>query len=98
MWDFHYPAHPMDRDKRKYMRLCKRLNAEQRDPYPNEWDWIIDYCYPEENRILDMLNNPHIKEEEQLVEVYNYTSINMKTGEKEDIYMKVPLSEKEDYV
>ena len=90
----------MDKDKRKYMKLCKRLNAEQREPYMSEWDWIIQYCYPEEDRILDKLDNPHkyVKKDEDYERVFNYTKIKMSTGSKEDVYMEVPSSEIQYYI
>lgn len=99
-WDWNYPLHPMDKDKRKYMKLCKTLNAEQRNPYPYEWDWIIEYSYPEEDRILDRLDNPDNpkqKNDVKKIDVYNYTLIHMEDGTSEDVYIQVPLHEKEDY-
>lgn len=96
-WDYNNPyIHGNSRDKWKFRSLCKKLNGERRDPYPNEWDFLIQYMYPEEDRILDKLDYIP-QEKEEMVSVYNYTYQKVGSDVKEERYIEVPLSEKEDY-
>lgn len=51
-WDWRLPHRPNAKNKWQYKRICERLNSQRRPPNAWEMDVIIDYCYPEEERIL----------------------------------------------
>ena len=96
-WDWNSPYLRKGKDRWKFNNLCKRLNGEGRNPSPREWDMLIDYMYPEEDRILERLDKEPVPINDEMVSVFNYTYHHIESGRKEDCFLEVPLSEKEDY-
>lgn len=95
--DYNNPYIPPNKELWKFKKLCKKINGEHRTPYPGEWDILIEFMYPEEDRILERLDRVPQKKE-KMVSVFNYTYHDMETGNTEDKYFYVPISEKEDYL
>lgn len=96
--DWNNPHLPKNSERWKFNKLCKRINADHRNPSPREWDMIIDFIYPEEDRILAKMDTQLPIDEEEEVDVFNYTSQVVGTDVKEDHYISVPLSEKNNYM
>ena len=84
-WDWRIPDRKPSKKRNRYKKLCENLNSNRRAPSPQEWDFIINYNYPEWKHNYDENKALGINDEipEPVVKIKNYTKIKMFKNNRE---------------